>query len=127
MIQIKDLVIEINGFVKNYEDLSVKKGSVVMIVGANGSGKTVFLNSICGLLNYKSGSIFLNGINSQDDSWKGFTTCFLDKNFLIPYLKPLEYFELCLLLANKKNKENIDIYSKALTFKAFNKQIKNLS
>ena len=129
MIEISDLHVSINGFIKDYEDIYVSKGSTLMITGENGSGKTILLNAICGLINYKKGTIVINKINTKNDVWKEFTTCFLSKDFLIPYLTAREYFELCLLLAKKeiKNTKNINKYSKKLLFDDFNKKIKNLS
>ncbi len=129
MIEISNLLVDIDGFIKDYKDIYVEKGSVLMITGENGSGKTILLNAICGLINYKKGAIFLNKINIKNDIWKEFTACFLGKDFLIPYLTAREYFELCLLLTKKevKNTKYIDEYSKKLLFNDFNKKIKNLS
>lgn len=129
MIEINNLLVNIDGFIKDYRDIYVEKGSVLMITGENGSGKTILLNAICGLINYKKGAVFLNKINTKNDIWKEFTACFLGKDFLIPYLTAREYFELCLLLAKKeiKNTKYIDEYSKKLLFNDFNKKIKNLS
>lgn len=129
MIEIKDLLVDIDGFIKNYEDVYISKGSTLMITGENGSGKTILLNAICGLVSYKKGAIFFKKINAKNDIWKNFTACFLGKNFLIPYLTAREYFELCLLLTKKeiKNIKYIDEYSKKLLFNDFNKKIKNLS
>lgn len=129
MVEINNLIVKISGFIKNYENLYVPKGAVLMITGENGSGKTILLNAICGLINCEKGTIYLNKVNAKDDIWKEFTSCFLNKNFLIPYLTAREYFELCLLLAKKelKNTTCIDRYSKKMLFDDFNKKIKNLS
>ncbi|WP_370408647.1 ATP-binding cassette domain-containing protein [Tenacibaculum dicentrarchi] len=129
MVEINNLLVNIDGFIKGYKDIYVEKGSVLMITGENGSGKTILLNAICGLIDYKKGAIFLNKINTKNDIWKEFTACFLGKDFLIPYLTAREYFELCLLLAKKevKNTKYIDEYSKKLLFNDLNKKIKNLS
>ncbi|MEW9673030.1 ABC transporter ATP-binding protein [Ammoniphilus sp. 3BR4] len=43
--------------------LSVKKGELVSLLGANGAGKSSILKSICGLTGAKSGQIQLNGKN----------------------------------------------------------------
>lgn len=43
--------------------LSVKKGELVSLLGANGSGKSSILKTICGLTEAKNGSIRLNGKN----------------------------------------------------------------
>lgn len=41
--------------------LSVNKGEIVTLVGANGAGKTSLLATICGLVPPKSGTILFNG------------------------------------------------------------------
>lgn len=41
--------------------LEVFSGDICTLVGANGGGKTTFLKTICGLLNVRKGSIFLDG------------------------------------------------------------------
>jgi ABC-2 type transport system ATP-binding protein len=129
MVEINNLIVKISGFIKNYENLYVPKGAVLMITGDNGSGKTILLNAICGLISFKNGSILLNKTNAKNDTWKEFTSCFLDRNFLIPYLTASEYFELCLLLSKKeiKNSKDIEKFSKKMLFDDFNKKIKNLS
>jgi branched-chain amino acid transport system ATP-binding protein len=41
--------------------LSVDEGEIVTMIGANGAGKSTALNTICGLLRPRYGSIFLQG------------------------------------------------------------------
>ncbi|MEM0046637.1 MAG: ABC transporter ATP-binding protein [Fervidicoccaceae archaeon] len=43
--------------------LSVKKGTVTMIIGPNGSGKTTLLNVISGFLKSDSGKVFYKGVD----------------------------------------------------------------
>lgn len=60
-----ELVLEIKDLVVNYGhvsalqgvSLSVKKGAVVSVIGANGAGKSSLLNTISGLVKASSGSI----------------------------------------------------------------------
>ncbi len=63
-------VININKYYS--EDFSLKninfnlrEGEVHSILGENGSGKTCFMNNICGFSSYDSGSIFLNNIKLE--------------------------------------------------------------
>jgi branched-chain amino acid transport system ATP-binding protein len=42
--------------------LTVDKGEIVTLIGANGAGKTTTLNTICGLLQPRQGTVCLEGI-----------------------------------------------------------------
>ena len=42
-------------------DLSVEDGEIVALIGANGAGKSSTLNSICGLVRIRSGSVTFDG------------------------------------------------------------------
>lgn len=42
-------------------DFELRKGEVVFLVGSNGSGKTTFMNVLCGLLEPSAGDITLDG------------------------------------------------------------------
>lgn len=62
-------LIQVCNATKKYNDrivlcnvcLTVEKGTICGIIGRNGSGKTVLLKSICGLLPLSSGVIVVNG------------------------------------------------------------------
>jgi branched-chain amino acid transport system ATP-binding protein len=41
--------------------VSVEQGEIVTLIGANGAGKSTTLNTICGLLHPRKGSIILDG------------------------------------------------------------------
>lgn len=62
MLSIKDLSVSYGAIeaLKNV-NLSVKKGSIVAILGANGAGKSTLLRTISGLVKAKAGSILLEG------------------------------------------------------------------
>ncbi len=62
MIEIKDLNISFDGKkVIDGVNLSVTEGDTLVMLGKNGSGKSVILKTIAGLINEYSGSIFING------------------------------------------------------------------
>ena len=44
-------------------DLSIHKGEIRGIIGPNGSGKTTFINLVCGALPPSNGSITFEGID----------------------------------------------------------------
>ena len=41
--------------------ISVEKGEIVTLIGANGAGKSTTLNTICGILHPRSGTVYLDG------------------------------------------------------------------
>ena len=47
-------------------DLSVKKNTIVSIIGSNGSGKTTLLSAIMGLVEVSEGSIVFDGVRIND-------------------------------------------------------------
>ena len=63
------MVLSINNLTKFYDrkkvldrlHLELNRGEIYGLLGANGAGKTTTINIICGLLNYDSGSVLING------------------------------------------------------------------
>lgn len=94
MIKVDNLCKIYNGVsALNIADLEIKKGCSFGLVGNNGAGKTTFFNLLLDLIKPTNGSIKNNGIQvNTDESWKKFTSAFLDETFLIGYLTPEEYF-----------------------------------
>lgn len=67
MIQVKNLIKEFEGrIVLDDITVSFKKGAVNMIIGKSGSGKTVFLKCLIGLIQPSSGEIRYNGRNIME-------------------------------------------------------------
>ena len=52
-------------------DLEVNEGESVVIIGASGTGKSVLLKNIIGLLQPEKGSIKINGKETVGLNWKG--------------------------------------------------------
>jgi len=46
--------------------VSVEKGEIVTLIGANGAGKSTTLNTICGILHPRSGAVYLDGEPIQE-------------------------------------------------------------
>ncbi len=63
MIRLENLTVELPGFSLKQVNLTVKKGAFFTLLGPTGSGKTLVLESIAGLLPTTSGTIILNGID----------------------------------------------------------------
>ncbi|NQY29064.1 MAG: ABC transporter ATP-binding protein [Flavobacteriaceae bacterium] len=82
-----------NNTVLEIEKFEIKKGQSIGLVGNNGAGKTTFFSLLLDLIQPTTGTIKNNGIVvSESDSWKKFTSSFIDESFLIGYLTAEEYF-----------------------------------
>lgn len=94
MITIHNLSKEYNGVkVLDIENIEIKRGESVGLVGNNGAGKTTLFSLLLDLIQVTSGEIRINEINVHThDRWKNSTGSFVDDSFLIGYLTPEEYF-----------------------------------
>ena len=86
--------------VLNISGLTLKNSDIISLIGNNGAGKTTFLRLLLDFIKPTTGEIsfiYANGkkLNpTLDEDWKRYTGAFLDKNYLIDYLTPQEYFNL---------------------------------
>ena len=88
-------------------DLNILRGSCVLILGDNGSGKSSFLNIMSGLLKPDSGQVLIDdriNIDKIKFSW----------------LKKISYVQQDIFLLNKTIKENILLNSDDNDFSKFN-------
>ncbi|PKH66738.1 ATP-binding protein [Flavobacterium sp. ALD4] len=94
MIQVSNLSKTYNGTtVLKIDNLEIKKGESLGLVGNNGAGKTTFFSLLLDLIQPSTGSIINNDVQvNVSEAWKPFTASFLDESFLIGYLTPEEYF-----------------------------------
>lgn len=69
MLKVSGLKVSRGRFDLDLNELEFKPGSLNMIIGPNGGGKTTFLKSMAGLLDYK-GSISVNGTTVEGSSFK---------------------------------------------------------
>lgn len=95
--------------------LTFNRGSVYVIVGANGSGKTTFMNVINNLLEADNGKILLDQYSGNSKKYKE-SVFYLPSDFYLPeYLTGQEYLGFVLERYPKANKkianELIDILS----------------
>lgn len=68
MLKIEHLT-KIYGEKKAVDDLSlhIQPGEIYGFIGHNGAGKTTTLKSCCGILQFDSGNIFIDGVSMKDD------------------------------------------------------------
>jgi len=94
LLHISDLVKKFDAKeVLNIPQFSVAQGELVGILGNNGAGKTTLFRLCLDLLKADTGSIFIeNEVVNKTDSWKTFTSAYIDEGFLIDFLTPEEYF-----------------------------------
>jgi ABC-2 type transport system ATP-binding protein len=76
------------------EEFHACENEIIGLVGNNGAGKTTFLRLILDLLLPDSGEIYSDNQSiNLSDHWKEYTGSFLDEDFLIQFLTPVEFFE----------------------------------
>jgi ABC-2 type transport system ATP-binding protein len=74
--------------------LFIAKGESFGLVGNNGAGKTTLFRLILDLIRPQTGQVLSKDEDvSKTESWKYYTGSYLDRNFLIDFLTPEEYFE----------------------------------
>ena len=108
--------VEVTNVSKKYKDkmlvdnvsFEVKKGEILGIVGLNGSGKTVILKCICGLMEYSSGTIKVNDkiIGKECEYPKNMGVIIETPGFL-PYYSGIKYLEYLASLKKKIGKQEI--------------------
>jgi ABC-2 type transport system ATP-binding protein len=80
--------------VLNIPDITIEKGESFGLVGNNGAGKTTFFRLVLDLIRAQTGEVLSKEKTvAGNEDWKSYTGSFLDRNFLIDYLTPEEYFE----------------------------------
>jgi len=80
--------------VLDIEELFIGKGESFGLVGNNGAGKTTLFRMVLDLIRPQTGTVLSKENDvSKSESWKYYTGSYLDRNFLIDFLTPEEYFE----------------------------------
>ena len=102
MIQFKNITKKYgNTTVLDIPDLEIREGENLGLVGNNGAGKTTAFSLILDLIQATTGQILSKGTDvSKEESWKAYTSSFLDESFLIDFLTPNEYFDFVATLFN---------------------------
>lgn len=116
---------------KNYVlkslNCKIKKGEKILIAGENGTGKSIFIKILCGLLEY-NGSIKIDNIELKDINKKSLYGIFgnISKNTVLSVSKYLKHFKNKFDF-EKKNKivfyhnnildyKDVDIYNKNILY-----------
>ena len=108
--------IEVSGVSKKYKDrmlvddvsFTVEKGEILGIVGLNGSGKTVLLKCICGLMDYSGGTITVNGkVIGKDCEYPANMGVIIETPGFLPYHSGYKNLEYLASLRKKISKQDI--------------------
>lgn len=108
--------VEVSNVSKKYKDrmlvdnvsFSVEKGEILGIVGLNGSGKTVMLKCICGLMEYNSGTIKVNDkIIGKEKEYPDNMGVIIETPGFLPYYSGYKNLEYLASLRNKISKQDI--------------------
>ena len=85
MIQVNNLSKKYNNItVLKIDNLEIKKGESLGLVGNNGAGKTTFFSLLLDLIQPTTGFILNQEIQvNQSENWKPFTASFIDLNLLV--------------------------------------------
>lgn len=95
MITINNLSKVYSGIkVLDIPELYLGTGESFGLVGNNGAGKTTLFRLILDLIRPDSGFVLSKENDvSKSENWKNYTGSYLDRNFLIDFLTPEEYFD----------------------------------
>lgn len=93
-LYIENLEINVKNFHLHCQNLAFNAGDTLLMVAPNGTGKSMFLKGIAGLVktNYRKIKIndeYVNKLNLSE-----VVGAYLGEEFLIPFYEPLEYFQL---------------------------------
>lgn len=102
---------------KKFKDITVLKninltfnsGKVYVLVGQNGSGKSVFLKMLCGFYRPTSGEILQDGVNYiQDKKFPVDTRCLIEKPQFLPELSGFANLKLLASIQGTIDDEKIN-------------------
>lgn len=88
--------------------INLERGDIFGLIGENGAGKTTLIKCIAGLVKYKNGDIFINGVNinkNRAESNRDIKVLF-DSPPRFDYLTGMEYLEIFKNLAGVNSQMN---------------------
>lgn len=80
--------------------LEIKKGEIVSLIGASGSGKTTFFNAVAGLCRADEGRVWLDGEDITGQT--GRVSYMLQKDLLLPHYTIIDNASLPLIMKGVK-------------------------
>ncbi len=105
-----------NSIVLNNINLKLTGGNIYGLVGKNGSGKSILLKSICGLVNIKEGEIKINNkVLGKDIEFSPNVGALLDGSGFIPSLSGIKNLKLLASINNKATDDDIKKTMKLLS------------
>ena len=111
-------------FVINNINFEFKSGNIYGSVGQNGSGKTMLLRAIAGLICLNRGTITVDGkVLNKDISFPPDIGIIIEKPELLPYLSGLENLKLLAEIRNKISYDDIKHYMDKFGLNFNSKQI----
>ncbi len=109
--------IEIKNLSKNFKkvnilnniNLTLESGTIYGLIGRNGTGKSVFLKTLCGFYYPSSGEILFDGKNySANNLYPDNLRALIEKSSFMPNLTGYENLELLASIQNKIGKSEIE-------------------
>lgn len=95
MLTIKNFSKTYKGGIKAVDNLSltIEAGDIFGFIGHNGAGKTTTIKSVCGVMDFEQGDIFINGISIKEDpiACKKITAYIPDNPDLYEHLTGIQY------------------------------------
>ena len=93
----------------NNINLTLESGTIYGLIGRNGTGKSVFLKTLCGFYYPSSGEILFDGKNySANNLYPDNLRALIEKPSFMPNLTGYENLELLASIQNKIGKSEIE-------------------
>jgi ABC-2 type transport system ATP-binding protein len=78
-------------FVLSIDSLKLHEGEIIALIGNNGSGKTLLINSILNNVLLDSGYIEIDKTNNKLEKWKKITGVYMNENYLLDFMTSTEF------------------------------------
>lgn len=137
----KDPVLQVDKLSKVYDgniilnniNLEINEGQIIILIGKNGSGKSVLLRCLYGVEPVSEGDVFLNGKNVNDRINSKLHSSLISSEHIehLNLLKQKEYLDFIIQIYKlpfEESRKKIEVLSKELGIEGFhNELIGNLS